>query len=668
MPTNKKKKGKGGAKKNKNKGRQVEQQYHQQDDDQGQSSYEGSSAAPPHNAYAGDYSQRFGLPHPGGYDGVSSSRATSGESSYDNYYNSKIYSKYKEATKRFQESIFSKIPPTMGKRTVYDLMDAVDFVVENFTSSSWGFAEVQTLTSDLRLALRGRKEAQQHYADEESGHSHFIAALNYCRVRLKQVPQNLKREHAEKAEDYEKEQKEDTSNDSVASTTNKFSSLFVDGDDGSESFDDDEDKHLSLNRPVVPTDLLINDIPDEKLDLFFFFCNLDALMGSNAQLYASLKKNMRSNASEGNDVDLGSSTLFALLEATVASNMSIQLVASWEQQLMADYPHLTTIYRMVAVHTLWGIIYKVHNYVKEHSPKASEFRRNDAIAFVGDSLEASFRLQDYVSDLPRRFATRWKISKEWASGYFKVLCAIKILETPRKQDKEAPSPDDYSEYDFAQQLIPELGGGQTYQWFQDYRYIGGNRSIVATIRNLQLNGCAYAQMPPEHTIITIKSGHYGDRWDDNSNVATKIQDDMDQALMGDLLPPLLETCESGMLSKINVYERELLTLFTEYRSFVRNPTMPVSWSIAFAIHLMLTSMFEVQGDGDIIRLGNMARLAFERFHQQVSGMLHSVARQENNIPPHIYPQWYIEDLQLMARLSENDLARAELHPSCPAES
>jgi hypothetical protein len=79
----------------------------------------------------------------------------------------------------------------------------------------------------------------------------------------------------------------------------------------------------------------------------------------------------------------------------------------------------------------------------------------------------------------------------------------------------------------------------------------------------------------------------------------------------------MNMCDEGLLSIDLPRERELLTLFTEIKTFVKNPSQPVSWSFAFAIHALLTSVIQGNDDVPVHSLARTAKGTFELYMDQV---------------------------------------------------
>jgi hypothetical protein len=113
---------------------------------------------------------------------------------------------------------------------------------------------------------------------------------------------------------------------------------------------------------------------------------------------------------------------------------------------------------------------------------------------------------------------------------------------------------------------------------------------VHTIRLLQ----SLSNVIKERNGVMITSkGLFGAEWDKCRKPTGQIQQEMDRLLMGEILPALISICYGSILSKITFpYEHELIC---QIKTYVKFPDRPVSWSLAFSVHSIMTSIFEVQG-------------------------------------------------------------------------
>jgi hypothetical protein len=79
------------------------------------------------------------------------------------------------------------------------------------------------------------------------------------------------------------------------------------------------------------------------------------------------------------------------MKVTSEDNLSIHMVASQEQKQVAQYGHLNTIYRILAVVKYPQAIGQVSEFVWLNSPLRGKFRETNAVAFVSDALKCALR-------------------------------------------------------------------------------------------------------------------------------------------------------------------------------------------------------------------------------------------------------------------------------------
>lgn len=132
-------------------------------------------------------------------------------------------------------------------------------------------------------------------------------------------------------------------------------------------------------------------------------------------------------------------------------------------------------------------------------------------------------------------------------------------------------------------------------WLEVFPYIGGKRNILNTQCLLQWVGSIYARhaklgvpkLAPEH-------GYFGPRWNED---ATLIHGDLDDLLMTELIPELVASCKGGVFACYTFpLEDQIFPLFMLLKQFMSDFAQPVSISLSFSIHTMLTAIFKCHVD------------------------------------------------------------------------
>lgn len=389
---------------------------------------------------------------------------------------------------------------------------------------------------------------------------------------------------------------------------NQFAALRID-----EISDDDDDdfpkvvlcpKATNQSTECFSLDDLING--SKRMDVILFLTTLDELMSHTAKHYSQIKVDWR-NIREKEEPPL--TIIEHLMEASVAANMAISQVAAMERRLVADYPWMTTIYRLLSVLMLPQFVQALTEIVSKESSLAAQFKEIDAFAFLGDCLECGFRNKsdphNARATLAIKFCKQWKIPLAMGQQTLLEVSHLVCLEVPLKM-----------ELDMNQQFL-QLGssfGIKNHSWLPNSNYIGKGRSIIHTVRLLQ--GLSNV-IEDRNGDIMSKAGVFGRQWDEGSRKATKIQHDMDDLLMADILPMLINMCHTGLMSSTLPREQELLPFFVSLKAFVKNPEQPISWTLAFSVHSLLTSIFELQGSNHMHSLAETAKQSFDLYMSQI---------------------------------------------------
>jgi len=86
--------------------------------------------------------------------------------------------------------------------------------------------------------------------------------------------------------------------------------------------------------------------------------------------------------------------------------------------------------------------------------------------------------------------------------------------------------------------------------------------------------------------------------------------------MADIMPKMVLMCRKGIIGETKLpREDELCPLFVLMRKYVKEPEKPVSWSIVFAIHAMLTAVLEVDPVFD--KIVEVTKTVFDNYFDQL---------------------------------------------------
>ena len=508
-----------------------------------------------------------------------------------------IYVRYKDATRRFKEGLRSMVPDKIFQGDyVQSLANAVDYLHDNQKTNI-----TDSLLRDLKLAIRVRRRvAKNHHRGGDEGHSYFLSMLVYCFAVLRQLKPLVKKRRTAQATAQEEDPIE-----------NRFAALSMeqDGDDDDEA-DLPSERVAKPEEPQLPLRLTLDELisGSDREAAILFLMTLDEIMGLNVQQYNTLKRNwVRNNVAH----QPPSGIVVDILEASTVANLGIQYVQFLEQTLIMDYPHMNTIYRLMAVLVFPELTKDLTTEVTEKSPVGASFKETDAIMFLGDCLEKTIRngSDTTMTNLTANFCKKWGMSKEQVdSCYLKGIHVLVCMELPLAQVQAHM----HSILDIVRQFGTDVEEGT---WLRDYEFIGtADRSIFMTTRFLQsLSNIIHEQ---NFAHITRK-GFFGKSWDETrTGLAKRISQDMDELLMAEILPILINVCCGSVWQELP-YQDELLPLFSLLRTFVRDPKKPVSWALAFAVHTILTSIFEVQGGNHVHGIAEVAESCFNVYFEQL---------------------------------------------------
>ena len=507
-----------------------------------------------------------------------------------------IYVQYKDATNRFKEGLRSMVPDKIFQGDyVQSLADAVDYLYDTQMTNV-----PDVLINDLKLAIRVRRRvAKNHHQGGDEGHSYFLSTLVYCFAVLRQLKPFVKKSATAQSVVQE--------DDPIR---NRFAALSMEHDDGDE---DDDEGDLPSERvakplePPRPLRLTLDELilgSDREAGILFLM-TLDDIMGLNARHYNMLKTMWGMITAH----DLPPSSIVEdILAASAVANLGIQYVQFLEQKLAMDYPHMNTIYRLLAVLLLPELTENLTTEVTEKSPIGARFKEADAIMFLGDCLEKALRnpSDPVMSNLTANFCDKWEMPHDIKYERY-LTCLQIVVEFELPIDATRASNPAFLKLTRQPRTKMEEGS-----WLPSYKFIGtADRSILMTTRLLLLLGNLL-----NDPIFDLAKGFFGKSWDETrTGLAKRISQDMNDLLTFDILPILvIATC--GDIWDGLPHQDELLPLFSLLRTYARDPKKSVSWALAFAVHTILTSIFEVQGSNHVHGIAEVAESCFNTYFEQ----------------------------------------------------
>ena len=517
-----------------------------------------------------------------------------------------VYQRYKNATKRFfvymekQARVvgagIASDESIMSVNTLMNIADQMD---------SEGRTIDPMALKDLKLAIRVRSRvAKSLFGGGDSGHQHFLAVLTYCWTILDKLPKEASNEYVEPICS--------KSNNSY-SQENRFE-VFQDGIDDEELDDTDAEVFPSyVPRPEpeqqpMSLESLLNS--DERHDAALFLFTLDNIMGMVSRQYQSVVQYHQNN------VELGvspSDIVPTLIWAAVATNMGIQQVHRMEIELSLQYPHLSNIYRLIATVELPDFSNKVISVLLEHA--AEKVTEREVIVFLGDCLECSMGKTSAADSYNQaaefivpEFCTRYKVDTCGAEKLRQLVLGLTIFV----MFEEPVAPDTMERISILSLMKSDAPLQEPHSWFANMSKIGGERSICHTIRLLQIFGDVLKQTPVG--MAPIGEDYFGPSWVQGR--PSNIAGDMDELLMADILPQLYLIFKHGILGNVELpMMDDIAPLWMIFRAYVKHPEKKVSWSLAFSVHALLTSILETDQITD--SLLSLSECVFQKFFKQL---------------------------------------------------
>ena len=520
-----------------------------------------------------------------------------------------IYHVYKAATTRFKDQLANLIPAeTFNLDIVNSFLDAADYIKDNKIPID------DSMLRNLRLAISVRKKYSQNLVDGgDEGHSYFLLVLNYCLQVLKQCKLNSRLELSNNKKD-----DKDEINCDAENFCNRFDALsMLDDINEDEDSDEEEDRDITSERPEPPSkEYSYNDLmhfPDRAKCLLF----IDT-MAYHAHEYSRVLKNLKETMRMEAKGEYSTKTLpVEIMCQGIAANSIIRNIQHLENELFAECPALNdSPYRVLVCCFMSPMVNMLSDSARQISPLAKKWKDDFAFAFFADIVEAVFRCrQKQIPDIADRFIRRWKmpnVDKIHWLAHLSARLAIKNVCTKAESETKRWRPnehiDDFLERDEA--------------WLREDRQdpfwasINGDNSILNTMKILEGFGsgvCPSCRPEEESNAFLAKLLSFGGNVWRDSNPVSSIRGDLDTTLIAIMMQ---YTQSKWRIDGGEVpMEKQMLPLVSLFRKGCEFKPRP-SFALIFALHAMLMSIFELQGDGDISRIRDLAKNSFDRFMSQ----------------------------------------------------
>ena len=522
-----------------------------------------------------------------------------------------------------------------------DASDLETEVAGTPTASPAAVAAVpRSVLRDLDETIALREELSKGYerqAKADEGHRFMIDTLKHCRKKLGWVSRIAK---------FQRTQNRRTVQDNVASPAlddgagdvtslmGRFAPFLEEDDDdeGEEGIDDgmiesgllpqverpketEDQKKLSIEEDLIKG--------TDRFRAWHFLMSLDSFMGSIDSHYTLLKNAMRGEGEIG-AIHANDSRMKLLCECTVPVSLGINCVRSMEEDLAADFEHLSSFYNVLAVVYLIEYIASIEAKVQRKI-----IGENPTLVkkFAGEILESVFHnagAPKKLETIKSRFIKASKLTRDVVEQSAREIHLVCSMENQLLME-EGLNADLLS-------VVKQTTGNEPHSWLKKtHHYTGGNRCILNTHKLTQMVFDINYGMKK----LIPKGNYFGPLWDERSCPARRIRGDMDELLAGDILPELLAKAKGKGFDKIPAGQDLLPLMYLLNRQMHDPNNVPVS--LSFGLHAILTAIFVMQGDGDIKKLSFDAKVSwstlFEQLQEQVGENLKA---EQSPYPPDFY--------------------------------
>lgn len=475
--------------------------------------------------------------------------------------------------------------------------------------TSWNV--IENVISNLNTSITFRERVQKNFvkdseSDADEGHLHMINVLKYCRKILSYCRLQLSITHVndEKAEDFEEMQ----------NRFNLLSQLDQVDDDDEESGDESEDvmkKIIDQRRQGIETGPTRSKTSLSKIytideDLIqgsdydvvvAFFMSVNELMKLIAEQYAEIKKVMRGGSTSGDSTH--PSHLRLVIQAAAVASEAIKEVRYLENGLSFERPYLDFFINKITVLKFSSKIealeeeFSANGKLEEHQMTRREFRT---------------KLIHNISFLIKNMTDPQVSAETCFGGYDPELEAITTVERlhPLALFVHNFIRDELLRFDADAEPMKKEDKNSFIM--NDFSHIGGDRCIVRT----------YLWMV--HYYHLERKPTKAKKWNEFSNPAKSINGMAKTFLHPYFLGILnLGGREHYRNDKewYGVSGRECFPFGYIMGKVITDPEKGYPFSAAFGTHAILTSIFEVQGDGDIMRVALDAQGTARRFLTQL---------------------------------------------------
>lgn len=549
-----------------------------------------------------------------------------------------MYERYKAATKRFVDWMRETLP-SVKMTGVNDLGKGVEVILKHHVDCldkvslpDPSFVPTKEILHELQTSIEIREKFTNYFHGKlggDGGHKHMLIVLKYCRSVLR-FGKHIARISLKIFREENPTVKVQGDHD-VNSIGGRFNALLLEEEEEEDEEEDeaniseDDIRNMRLptfTKPKLPeeeidieTDLINGDDRFQAMALLF---TMDHLMDAIEQHYGVLKRVLRKqDLHQGSIVQL-------IMECAVVVNMSTESIVAAEATLALDHPHLSSFFHVLALIFLTNDVAEL----KAMIPKSKlDEDPHMALHFVAQVVESCFHNRGHERLLPKvkLFVKKSGLRLSVVENQARTIQMQTQVEVMLAKDEQIP------ENQRIQQLLRHTGV-HPHMWFErNSRSIGGDRCILNTQNIVQ----KIMDLVQDNKKLVGRPGFWGLTFDESVMNAKRIRGDLDEAFAANILPELIAICTKAPFG--NLPERsQLITIIDLLEQHVKGDrTRSVPIALTFGLHAILTSIFVLQGNGDLSLIAACTKQSYHALFLQLDSL------SDQNTPPENTPNFYM---------------------------
>ncbi|GAX28078.1 hypothetical protein FisN_2Hu104 [Fistulifera solaris] len=170
-------------------------------------------------------------------------------------------------------------------------------------------------------------------------------------------------------------------------------------------------------------------------------------------------------------------------------------------------------------------------------------------------------------------------------------------------------------------------------WLSFYHHIGGERCLLNTHKIVRMM-LMFCSTKHKGRMAVIDPELLGTPFDENKRPARRILGDLDEPFLSSIIPELAAICKLAPFETLPNRSYLITLIDLLHRQVKSDPTKPVPVASTFGFHAIATSIYVLQGQGDLSRLASSAKQSFDMMFEQ----LNTVA--DRNRTPGFLPKFY----------------------------